>query len=244
MGGALKISIDNALADTSAVSVGASGTLTVAGTDTVGSISGAAGSAIGLEDGSILTAGDTTTSFTFAGAMTGTGGFTKIGTGRLNFVTGANTFSGTATVTAGTLALGSTSSLTSAANVSVGSNGTADVNADITVRNISGTGVIDIASSSTLSAGSEDSTVFNGTIQGTSGNFTKVGTGSLTLAGTGTNTGTVAVSAGTLIITGARCYFGYKPCDCRSCFNFKCSARFDNWVNFFSGNRCGGYYYC
>lgn len=108
IGGTLALGAVNALSDTTAVSVAAGATLQLAAADeTVGSIAGAGSIALG---GHTLTTGGTGASTEFAGVISGAGGLVKTGTGTLT-LSGANTYSGGATVNAGTLR-GSATSLT------------------------------------------------------------------------------------------------------------------------------------
>ena len=118
----------NPLATTSAVNLTASGaTLAINGvTQTLGSLSGVAGSAVTLGGGS-LTVGDAS-STVFAGAITGSGGFTKVGSGTLE-LSGASTPSGNPVfVQGGTLLI--TGSL-SGSTVEVQSGGTLGGNGTI-----------------------------------------------------------------------------------------------------------------
>jgi len=72
--GTLNLTVNNALADTTAVAVANGATFNVNGvTDTVGSITGAAGSSLALGAGT-LTSGGTNASTTFAGVISGAGG--------------------------------------------------------------------------------------------------------------------------------------------------------------------------
>jgi fibronectin-binding autotransporter adhesin len=134
-------------------------------------------------------------------AISGTSAtLTKAGTGTLT-LTGANTYSGATTINAGTLK--ATGTLSDSTAIIVASGTTYDFDATDTVGSIAGAGTINIASSQTLSAGNDGSdTEFSGVIEG-AGAFTKVGSGSLTLTGDNTSTGTYTVSAGTLVLNDA-----------------------------------------
>jgi fibronectin-binding autotransporter adhesin len=148
-----------------------------------------------------LTVGGNNASTTYSGTLSGAGGLTKAGTGTLT-LTGQNTYTGTTSVTAGTLALGVTNALAA---------GSLTVNG----------GILDIA-------GFNDSlglvTLTSGTIQGTTGvlsgtaftvssglasailsgtNLTKTTTGTVTLTGANTYTGTTGITAGVLNIQNA-----------------------------------------
>ncbi len=134
----------------------------------------------------------------------GTTSLAKSGTGTWT-LSGANTFGGTTTVTAGTLQLGTAGVIPNACAVTVTSPGLLDMNTfNETVGSIAGSGTIDnVAGGGTplLSCGgNHTSTTFSGVIQNTSGvlSLTKVGSGTLTLSGANTYTGTTTISAGAL----------------------------------------------
>ncbi|MCH3763236.1 autotransporter-associated beta strand repeat-containing protein, partial [Campylobacter coli] len=77
--------------------------ISLGGNQTIGALSGVAGSSLALGS-STLTFGDSTNQ-TFAGVIGGTGGLIKQGSG-VQTLTGANTFSGGLNLAAGGLVLG------------------------------------------------------------------------------------------------------------------------------------------
>lgn len=87
--------------------------------ETIGSLAGAG--SVSLLNGKILTAGGNGGSTTFAGTMSGTGGFTKIGGGTLT-LTNANTFGGALNVDGGTLEVSNVNAIGLASAVTI-SNG-------------------------------------------------------------------------------------------------------------------------
>jgi autotransporter-associated beta strand protein len=107
--GTLQLGAANALPSGTAVTVASGATFSANGfTQTVGSVAGAG--AISLGTGS-LTAGGNNTSTTFGGSLTGTGTFTKAGTGTLSLTSNIS-FGGTFVLSSGTLQLsGSTLTL-------------------------------------------------------------------------------------------------------------------------------------
>jgi autotransporter-associated beta strand protein len=150
-------------------------------------------------------AGDATSSF--GGIIqdgNGTLSFTKVGNGTLT-LTAVQTYSGTTTLSVGTLKLGIANALPSGfgkGNITV--NGTLDLAGYAqTINALTGTGYVtnSIAGTAILSVGSQNtSSTFSGNIQDGTGKvaLTKIGTGVLTLAGTNTYAGATTISTGTL----------------------------------------------
>jgi fibronectin-binding autotransporter adhesin len=114
-----------------------SGSLDIAGNDqTIGGLSGGTGANVELGD-NVLTV-DQGENSEFAGTISGTGGFTKSGDGRLN-LTGTSDYSGPTTVNGGTLAVnGSIAS----SPVSVGGGGTLGGNGTVGSTVVGGGGTI------------------------------------------------------------------------------------------------------
>jgi fibronectin-binding autotransporter adhesin len=147
-------------------------------------------------------------SVTFASALTSSGGtLTKSGTGTLT-LSGANTYSGGTSVTAGTLALGTATTLQNG-TVNLSSSGTLGFGTlgAATLGGLSGSSGFALtntnAAAVTLSIGNNNAdTSYSGAFSG-SGGITKVGTGTLTLSGTNSQTGTTTLSAGTLAVSGS-----------------------------------------
>ncbi|MGC2781478.1 MAG: autotransporter domain-containing protein, partial [Bradyrhizobium sp.] len=112
---------------------------------------------------------------TIGSAIIGTGGLTKLGSATLT-LTGANTYTGRTTISAGTL--------------QIGNGGT------------TGAIVGDVTNNGTLLFDRSDVTGFGGTIGG-SGLLSQIGAGTLTLTGASTYTGATNVQSGTLIVDGS-----------------------------------------
>jgi fibronectin-binding autotransporter adhesin len=168
---------------------------------TVGSLSGGGttGGNITLGAATLTTGGDST-STSYAGIISGTGGgLTKIGTGT-QVLTGANTYTGTTTVTAGTLQIGNgTTGTLGATAVTVGVNGT------LAFDEATGSTYSSTISDSGLVAGAEGTGVTNtlsGVISG-SGGFSQLGTGTTILTASNTYSGPTTVTAGELDLNAA-----------------------------------------
>ena len=167
-----------------------------------------------------LTLGGNAT-YTFGGAVGGTGSSAALSvqaasgsTGTL-LLSGANTYAGGTTLASGTLKLSGSGTLGSTAGTLTVSGGTLDLNGTTQgVGNFTGTGgtIVNNATgtTATLTIGNSNGTggAFAGVIADhTAGTgtvaVTKTGSGAITLAGTNTFTGATTVSAGTLSLTGS-----------------------------------------
>ena len=133
------------------------------------------------------------------------GGFTKTGTGTLQ-LTADNTFTGTATISAGTVALNGTGAIADTSNVNLsGATGTLDISGitagSETIGNLNGvSGSSVLLDSKTLIYGGDNlPSTFAGVASGTGG-LTKAGTSTSTLSGTNTYTGATSVTGGTLML--------------------------------------------
>ncbi len=101
-GGDVTTTSANTFADLAALTVNA-GRLSVGGSDTVGSLAGSGGTVV-LASAARLTAGGANTSTSYAGAISGSGGFTKLGSGTFT-LGGVNTYTGSTSVVGGGLNL-------------------------------------------------------------------------------------------------------------------------------------------
>src|SRR6056300_1099058 len=133
----------------------------------------------------------------YTGDIKGDGAFTKLGNSILA-LSGANTYTGDTTISAGTLEVDGTLAQTA---VTVASGATYDVDATDTVLSIEGAGTIDLTDAA-LTAGDVNDLEFSGVFNGAN-DFTKVGSGTLTLSGdnsAASYTGRIIIDDGTISV--------------------------------------------
>ncbi|HYZ45185.1 MAG TPA: autotransporter domain-containing protein, partial [Xanthobacteraceae bacterium] len=191
--GTLQAGAVNAFSSASAFMIARGATLDLAGfNQTIGSLAGAG--AVTLGAATLTTNGDGSDT-TFSGTISGSGRLVKVGDGTLT-LSGNNSYQGGTIVSAGTLAVGSSRAIGTGAltladgtTLQAAANGLALANA---VRLNGGVTVDTQSNTMTLS----------GPISGTGG-LDKIGSGTLTLTGASTYTGTTNVSEGVLNVTGS-----------------------------------------
>ena len=144
-----------------------------------------------------------TTNATWNATVSGTGSFTKAGAGSL-VLAGNNTYSGPTIVTGGSLFAGSATAFGASQSLIVNGGGLVGFNGfSQSFNTIDGNGTLQFSSGESLTVSSG---MFGGSIVG-NGSLTKIGGGSLTLAGANTYTGSTTVNGGTLI-AGSNSAFG------------------------------------
>ncbi|MCC5983925.1 MAG: autotransporter-associated beta strand repeat-containing protein [Rhodobacteraceae bacterium] len=149
-----------------------------------------------VNDGVLVTGGQDTN---ISAILAGPGGLLKEGDGTLT-LTGENTYTGTTTITNGTLALANAgSTLVDTNAVVIGAAGTLRLDADETLGSVAGAGNINLQDN-TLTVGDGTDTTVSGEISGADGALVKQGTGTLTLTGNNTYTGGTAINAGAIAI--------------------------------------------
>lgn len=184
-------------------------TLTAAGTNTynLGGLAGSGSITIGANS---LRVGSNDETTTYTGVLYGTGGLIKVGAGTLNLTSSnVSSFSGDTRIEGGMIVLADKDALQNS-TLDTGPVGTQSANLTLgegTVYNfggLKGSADLDLAVSHLSVGANNQSTTFSGAILGAfNNNLTKVGTGTLTLAGANTYTGTTTVSAGALQVGAA-----------------------------------------
>ncbi|WFP65440.1 autotransporter outer membrane beta-barrel domain-containing protein [Mesorhizobium sp. WSM4904] len=214
LGGTLEAEGGNAIGDQSSV-IAQAGVFRVLDNETVGTLSGDAGT--------VELVGNLTTSTNFAnttalfyGGITGTGGFVKNGAYR-QVLAGNSSYQGATQILAGTLfAVGAgIDSIPDSSAVTVAAGATLSLvrpplspiftgidSDDETIGSLSGAGNVNLGDRK-LTIGSDASTTFSGLISGAGGSLAKLGNGTLTLSGTNTYTGATTVDSGGLRVNGS-----------------------------------------
>ncbi|MBN1577895.1 MAG: DUF2341 domain-containing protein, partial [Chitinispirillaceae bacterium] len=146
-------------------------------------------------------------SATITTPITGSGGITKTGAGTLIF-NGGNTYTGTTTISAGTLRLTSNGGIENTSPIVLADiagaifdiNNTTEIVASIAGGGTNGGNINLGGSSGHIWCGVDNSSTTYGGVISNSGQVTKQGSGTLTLTGANTYTGSTNISAGTLSI--------------------------------------------
>ncbi len=212
--GTLTVNGSSAIVDTSAVAVGAGAAFNLAASETVGSIAGAGNVMLGSNT---LTAGGDNSSTTLSGIISGTGSLTKTGNGALT-LSGANTYNGTTTLSAGQLNINNAAALGNSTftivsgtidNTSAGAimlnNNVQNWNGDFTFTGTNdldmGTGAVAMNATRNVNVANGNFTV-GGNISGSTFGLTKNGSGTMVLSGANTYNGTTEINGGTLAVSG------------------------------------------
>ena len=137
---------------------------------------------------------------TWAGAVAGAGGLTKTGAGMLT-LSGAGTYLGPTFVNAGTLQAGIVNAFAPGSAYTVAPGAVLDLNSfNQTIGSLAGGGSVTLGSATVSTGNDNTSTNFSGDISGVGGGLTKIGTGTFTLSGISTYSGTTNVAGGTLVV--------------------------------------------
>ncbi|NTW52672.1 MAG: filamentous hemagglutinin N-terminal domain-containing protein, partial [Chlorobiaceae bacterium] len=201
-GGTLSLGSAGAIGTTGAISFGG-GTLQYSASNTTdysARFSTAAGQLYSIDTNS--------QSVTLSSALNSSGGsLTKLGSGTLT-LTGTNSYTGSTTISAGTLQAASASAFGTNSAVNFTGAGTLDLNGNtVSIGSLSGTTGTVTNSNATagilITGGNDSSTSFGGLIQNGTGtvSLTKTGAGTQTLSGTNTYTGVTTINAGVLSVS-------------------------------------------
>ena len=175
-----------------------SGTITLAAASTIDADAGTLNLGANIVNSTFATTFTNNGVIILNGALGGgSGGLVKIGTGPLQ-LGGANNYTGTTTISGGTLQFIASGSASSATAVTVNAGGTFDLNGfNETITSLAGAGGVTLGSG-TLTAGAA-TTTYSGVMSG-AGGFTKTGAGTMTMSGVNTYTGTTTINAGVISI--------------------------------------------
>jgi autotransporter-associated beta strand protein len=197
-GGTLKLGAANGVPSTSDVTV--TGTFDLGGfADAIGSLAGAGTVTDSSTAATLTTGGDNATTI-FSGPMTGSVALTKSGSGTMTLSDASNTYTGKTTIGGGTLSVSADTNLgTPPGSATVGqltfTGGTLATTATFALAAnrgiaLTSTGIIDVASGTTLT--------YAGVAADSGAGLSKLDSGTLILSGTNIYTGPTAIGAGTL----------------------------------------------
>ena len=150
---------------------------------------GSAGATIEVSSGATMSANS---------VASGGGSLFKAGAGTL-VLNAANTFTGSTSISAGTLAASGGNAIPDSSRVDISAGGTLQILASETIAKLSGAGNADIATGTLTVGGNGESSTFSGFVSG-SGALVKTGAGTLTLSGTNTFSGGTTISSGTIAV--------------------------------------------
>ncbi|MBU6303342.1 MAG: autotransporter-associated beta strand repeat-containing protein [Verrucomicrobia bacterium] len=181
-------------------------TINGSGVSSAGALTGTATSGltgtVNLATSSTIATTTSGTVFTLGGVISGSGSnLTIAGPGTVRIGGANNTYTGSTTISEGTLQLGAAGDrIPNGSATTVASGATLDVNGQTeTIGSLAGGGNVTLGSGALTTGGNNTSTTYSGTLSG-SGTLTKEGTGTMTLSGTNTYTGATTVTGGTLEI--------------------------------------------
>ncbi|MEP9380621.1 autotransporter-associated beta strand repeat-containing protein [Aquabacter sp. CN5-332] len=140
------------------------------------------------------------TTLTVNGPITGGSALSFTGQGTVN-LTGANTFTGTFDVEAGTLVAGAAGAFNNNIGVSVAAGANFTLNTVASINSLAGGGSVNLGSNILTVGTSGVGSTFSGTVFG-AGILAQQGTGALTLQGAQLGMGTLAINGGTVTLTG------------------------------------------
>lgn len=193
LGSTLRLANGGTLASTGALAISSGTTFDLNGqTQTIGTLSGAGDILLG--SGALTT--DTSDDSTFSGVISGTGSFTKAGSGELT-LSGLNTYSGGTTFNGGTVIVSDNANLGDVGGGLTFDGGALRITGNYTAVNRNTTLA---AGGGTLDVVLGDVAIFGGPITGTGG-LTKTGGGYLFLDGINNYLGETSINGGGLVIS-------------------------------------------
>ena len=186
------------LADDAALTLRDSANLTITGNEVIGNVAGDTGATIDLGN-QTLTFGSGVLKSDFAGVVSGVGGNLVID-GAFVSLSGANTFTGTTTIKSAGLILESGQAIADTGAVIV-DGGYLGLAADETIGSLAGLGGSVELGTFALTTGAEVDTTYAGAITG-AGALVKQGSGTMTLTGDSSFSGTTTLNEGGLVVNG------------------------------------------
>ena len=136
---------------------------------------------------------------TFNGILSGNGSILKNGEG-LALFGGANTYTGKTIVSQGTLATTTANRISDSSIIEVQSGATFSIGGSETIASLEGNGTV-LFGANSLTISSANSATFVGLLSGSSGLFSKLGTGTQILGGTTSSGGSILIKGGSLVIS-------------------------------------------
>ncbi|CAO3928989.1 autotransporter-associated beta strand repeat-containing protein [Achromobacter mucicolens] len=139
----------------------------------------------------------------YGGAISGSGSVDVAAGGQTLVLSGANTFTGGLNLLAGTVETRGGQALADSLAVNLNGGTVLRLADSETFGSLAGTGRLDLGAGATVQMGQDNGdSIFDGALSG-AGNVVKSGTGTLTLAGTSTQSGAFDVAAGALNVNGS-----------------------------------------
>ena len=179
--------------------------LNIVSSQSIASLVGTGTSLVSISNGQVLTIGfgsglntNGTANANFAGVISGAGGLTKDDTST-QILSGANTFLGNVNVNGGILSLQNGAAIANSVAVTVTTPGILNLINSETIGSLAGTGNVTLNANLLTTGGNNTSTTFSGVMSGNgAASLIKTGTGTFTLSGANTFTGTAVVNNGVL----------------------------------------------
>ncbi|MGN7612430.1 autotransporter-associated beta strand repeat-containing protein [Magnetococcales bacterium HHB-1] len=191
--GTVTVSGGSAIGDAATVTVDGGTTFSLATDETVGLITGAG--TVEVQSGVTFTVGGANDG-SFTGNITGAGNLIKVGTGSFT-LSGSNDYTGTTTVSTGTLIASGGTAISDSSAVTVSNSATLSLSTNEAIGSLSGAGSVNLQSNTLTVNQTSDETFFGG-LSGSGGSLVKQGGSTLTLAGSSSYDGTTTISSGTL----------------------------------------------